>query len=147
MPVNGSVLALDIGTVRVGVAVARLDVRIARPLETFAYNAATINEIVAKLVREQGIVAVVAGWPRGLEGQATSQTQFAESVVAQLREVLPVPVYLQDEALSSTRAEAELTRRQKPYSKADVDALAAALILEDYLQNVEDKHQVSQEHV
>ena len=129
-----NLLALDVGTVRIGVAVARGDVRIARPLTTIAYDEATLSASVAGLVRQEDAGAVVVGWPRGMDGQSTQQTAFVEKLVETLRASLEVPVHLQDEALTSRRAEAELESRRKPYRKEDVDALAATYILEDYLQ-------------
>lgn len=125
-------LGLDVGNVRIGVALARSDVRIASPLKTLP-NRPEIYEDVAALVREQGATAVVVGWPRGLEGQTTDQTKIVEAFVEHLRQTVGVPVYLQDEALTSRKAEAELQHRKKPFTKEEVDALAATYILEDYL--------------
>lgn len=129
-----ALLGLDIGERRIGAALARLDVRIANPLTTIENQSVEQSiEAVASLVRTHEVAAVVAGWPRGLAGQHTSQTRRVEAFVADLRTILTVPVYLQDEALTSQKAEAELAARRKPYTKADIDALAATYILEDYI--------------
>lgn len=132
---DGVVLGLDIGTVRVGVAASRFDIRLPRPVTTIAFDAASFNDDVAKLVREHDARVVVAGWPRGMQGQSTPQTVFVEELIEALRPILGVAVYLQDEALTSQRAEAELQQRRKPYDKAAVDALAATYILEDFIQS------------
>lgn len=125
-------LGLDVGDVRIGTALARSDVRIANPLTTLP-NRPEIYQDIAALAKEHGVSAVVVGWPRGLEGQITSQTRIVEAFVENLRHVVDLPVHLQDEALTSRKAEAELRRRKQPFAKEEVDALAATYILEDYL--------------
>ena len=129
---GGALLGLDIGSQRVGVAVARAGVRIAHPLTTLQAGP-SVHEAIAALAGEHQVDAIVAGWPRGLAGQHTAQTEATEQFVHRLRTVTTVPVVLQDEALTSQKAEAELQSRKKPYAKADIDALAATYILEDYM--------------
>ncbi len=132
-----ALLGLDIGSHRIGVALTRPDVTIAQPLTTLIVppegTLVVIKQIV-DLVQDHTVGMVIAGWPRGMAGQSTDQTRTVEAFVAQLRAVLSVPVELQDEALTSQKAEAELSARKKPYAKADVDALAATYILDDYIQ-------------
>ena len=125
-------LGLDVGSVRIGAALARADVRIAQPLKTLAAGDHAYDDILA-LVAEHGVTALVVGWPRGLQGQTTDQTSYVETFVEGLRGRLHLPVYLQDEALTSQKAEAELRAHNKPFAKAEVDALAATYILDDYL--------------
>lgn len=129
---DGSLLGLDVGAQRIGVAQVRLDVRIPQPLTTLDATNDPVQQI-ACLVRDNGIAAVVVGWPRGMLGQSTGQTAIVETFVDELRKAVQVPVHLQDEALTSQKAEAELAARRKPYAKGDIDALAATYILEDYL--------------
>lgn len=133
---GGALLGLDIGSRRVGVAVARSGVRIAHPLTTVPADE-SVYEVIAGLAREHGAEAIIAGWPRGLAGQRTAQTESAEQFVFRLRERTGLLVVLQDEALTSQKAEAELQARRKPFAKADVDALAATYILEDYMNEHE----------
>ena len=83
-------------------------------------------------------VALVVGLPRGLDGQETAQTQTVRDFAAQLREHVAVPMFWQDEALTSQKAEDELSLRKKPFAKGDVDALAATYILDDFLQDNSD---------
>ncbi len=131
-----TILGLDIGARRIGLAVARQDIRIPQPLATLdASTSGTAVQQIARLATEHDAVAIVAGWPRGMAGQSTAQTKAVEVFVAQLRQELSVPVYLQDEALTSQKAEAELSARRKPFTKEDIDALAATYILEDYLRD------------
>lgn len=130
-----TVLALDVGDKRIGVAKADVDVRIASPLVTIAHDAqvwATINN----LVDETAAQAIVVGLPRNLNGDDTPQTAKARTFMAQLRANIGLPVHEQDEAATSVKAEEELRARGKHYDKSDIDALAATYILEDYLQEV-----------
>lgn len=129
---GGPLIGLDIGSQRVGVAVARGDVRIAHPLTTLTADEAVFDAI-GSLVREHQAEIIVAGWPRGLSGQHTAQTIVTEQFVDRLRTLAGVPVVLQDEALTSQKAEAELKARSKPFERAEVDALAATYILEDFM--------------
>lgn len=125
-------LGLDVGSVRVGVALARSDVRIAQPLTTIDNNEEMYDAIEA-LTKEHGVTAIVVGWPRGMQGQVTEQTRYAEAFTEALRQHVKLPLHLQDEALTSQKAEAELRNRNKPFEKAEIDALAATYILDDYL--------------
>jgi putative Holliday junction resolvase len=69
-----------------------------------------------------------------MQGQSTDQTRTVEAFGKQLEERLTIPLYWIDEALTSQKAEIELRSRGKPYSKGDIDALAATYILEDFLK-------------
>lgn len=128
-----SFVALDVGERRIGVAVARSDVRIATPLTTFN-NGDDIFEQIVSLVEEQHAVSIVVGLPLGMDGQETVQTHAIQEFVGQLRGYVKLPLYWQDEALTSHKAEEELTSRGKPFAKGEVDALAATYILEDFLR-------------
>lgn len=129
---DSSWLALDIGMQRIGAAVARTDVKIARPLVTLS-NDEHIFQNLSQLMQEYAVQEIVVGLPRGLEGQDTEQTAYTERFVEDLRKHVAVPIRWQDEALTSQKAEQELASRKKPYAKGDVDALAATYILEDYI--------------
>lgn len=127
-----TIIGLDVGAVRVGVSVARLDVRIPQPLTTLE-NGVDIFDRIIDLAHRSEADEIIVGWPRGMDGQQTQQTRDTEQFADTLRQQSGLNVRLQDEALTSQKAEAELQSRRKPYTKADVDALAATYILEDYL--------------
>lgn len=129
---GGALLGLDIGSRRVGVSLVRADVHIAQPLTTLEVDDG-IFEAIGLLSRQHGVEMIVAGWPRGMAGQHTAQTVASEQFVASLRAVSDVPIVLQDEALTSQRAETELQARGKSFERGQVDALAATYILEDYM--------------
>ena len=129
---HSSVLGLDVGARRIGVAVASLAARLPRPLTTLEFNDqffTALNEII----KTEDADALIVGLPRNLEGQSTAQTGAVEAFVTQLREHSDLPVHMQDEALTSHKAETELEARGKPYQRSDIDALAATYILQDWL--------------
>ena len=125
-------MALDVGEKRIGVALANSDIKIAVAYDTIEVDGDEVRAIAEILVREKADVLVV-GYPRNQAGEATQQTAFVEQFVAQLRDIAPSIVF-QDESLTSVRAEEILQARKQPYAKGDVDALAASLILQDYLE-------------
>lgn len=127
-----SVLALDVGEQRVGVAVASLAARLPRPLVTLKRDSTFFKEL-QNIIDTENVEALAVGFPRGLGGQHTAQTQTVEAFAAELRKHCGVPIHFQDEAVTSKQAEAELEARGKPYARGDIDALAATYILEDFL--------------
>lgn len=133
MPITPStILALDVGEKRVGVATASLVARLPMPLTTLERGADFWQRLEAVIASESA-AKIVVGYPRGLEGQTTQQTEITQLFVDELLTHTELPVVLQDESLTSSKAEAELAARGKPFAKGDVDALAATYILEDYL--------------
>jgi putative Holliday junction resolvase len=128
-----TILALDVGSKRIGVARAHLDAPFPGPLTTLEQPDRFINDIVSLCASEKAALVVV-GLPRSMNGQDTDQTRAVRNFIAELEPRLEVPVYWTDEAVTSEQAEAELRGHGKPYSKSDIDALAAVYILEDYLR-------------
>jgi putative Holliday junction resolvase len=134
MLTSPTILALDVGGQRIGVARANTIARIASPLVTLINDDSIFDEITA-LIKAEDVGVLVIGLPRGLDGQETAQTQVIRDFVAELKTKTDLPVYFQDEALTSQKAEDELESRGKPFSKGDIDALAATFILDDFLQD------------
>jgi len=129
---NSSLLGLDVGDERIGVALARSDVRIPQPHATLA-NTPEVFTQIKQLIAENSVGQVIVGLPRGLNGQSTDQTRQTELFIDELKKHVVLPVHMQDEALTSQKAETELNARRKPYTKGDIDALAATYILEDFI--------------
>jgi putative Holliday junction resolvase len=129
-----SVLGLDVGDKRVGVAVATLAARLPRPLITLERND-RFFEALKEIMRNEDVGTLVIGLPRNLRGTDTAQTRSVEAFVEQLKKHTGVPVHLQDEAVTSKQAEEELEARGKPYTRSDIDALAATYILQDWLSD------------
>ncbi|HJQ08976.1 MAG TPA: Holliday junction resolvase RuvX [Candidatus Saccharimonadales bacterium] len=134
MSANGSILALDIGEKRVGVALTSMAARLPHPLTTMERSNRIFKDI-QELIDKHAAMALVVGLPRGLDGQHTAQTGAVEQFVTDLKQIVRIPVYWQDEAVTSRQAEAELLQRGKPYKKGDIDALSATYILEDFVRD------------
>jgi putative Holliday junction resolvase len=128
-----AVLALDVGSKRIGVAIASMPAGLAKPLTTLSATDPAFLDKLTTLINEQSVTHVVIGWPRGLSGQSTPQTKSAEQFAKLLKSRLKLSIDMQDEALTSRRAEEELGRRKKPFRPEDIDALAATYILNDWL--------------
>lgn len=130
-----SMIALDVGERRIGVAIANMASRLPRPLTTLQNDHTTLAEI-KKIVSTESVEQVVVGLPRNLSGDDTDQTRYVREFAQSLE---GISVKFQDEALTSKKAESELRSRGKPYEKSDIDALAATYILEDYLAGAGNK--------
>lgn len=126
------ILALDVGEKRIGVAQGDTSIRIAVPYDTIVRDGSEVATI-AQLVIDGEIDKIVIGYPRNQSGETTQQTIKVEEFAALLTD-LPVKVVYQDESLTSVLAEKHLKVTKKQYSPGDIDALAAAIILEDYLE-------------
>jgi putative Holliday junction resolvase len=138
------VLGIDYGARRIGLALSDATATLASPwrmLQRPPSEAETLREMIEHITQLQneddGLEAVVIGWPRRLDGSATDQTPIVETFARALKAQLDVPVVLQDERLSSTEAESRLARREKDWRKRKqrLDAAAAAVILQDYLDS------------
>jgi putative Holliday junction resolvase len=130
---NDAFLALDVGSQRIGIAVANPVARLPRPFVTIINNDAALDTIVL-LCEQESIGSIIVGLPRDMNSNSTEQTRFTQDFVEALKHKTDLPIYWQDEALTSQKAEQELIARGKPYAKEDIDSLAAVFILEDFLQ-------------
>jgi putative Holliday junction resolvase len=135
------VVGIDLGERRIGVAVSDPSGTLARPLKTIERGASDADAIerldamIAELAAEDGVGSVVVGLPMRLDGTHSPQTLRVGTMVTLLSARLAVPVFTQDERLSSREAEERLSHREKDWRKrkAKLDAAAAAVILQDYL--------------
>jgi putative Holliday junction resolvase len=141
-------LGVDFGSRRIGLAVSDNSGILARPWRTVTAGPtprASAESVAALIVqgRDGGdeaadIGAIVVGLPRRLSGEDTDQSQPAREFAAALGVLTGFAVALQDERLSSVEAESRLAVREKDWRrrKARLDAAAAAVILQDYLDRV-----------
>jgi putative Holliday junction resolvase len=133
---SGRVLGLDLGDVRIGVAISDPDRRLAVPLGT-VHAGQPPGELraIAELVRENDVALVVVGHPLSLSGEAGPRARKTEELAAALASSLPVPVELHDERLSTVEAERALREagvRGRDLRRV-VDRSAAAVILQSWL--------------
>ena len=132
---TGSVLALDLGDARIGVAISDDARRLAVPVGTVRTGAPDDVKAIAAMVREREVTLVVVGHPLLLSGEAGDRAHLAERFAEALGGFLDVPVVLHDERLSTVEAERALrdagtTGRDR---RRSVDASAAAVILQSFL--------------
>lgn len=125
-------LGLDIGERRIGVATGDSIARIAMPATTVVVDGRQ-TEHLQKLISEHQADLLVVGLPRNQAGEETAQSRVVREVVREQLESLGLPIVFQDESVTSVLAEQELSNRKKPFTKADIDAQAAAILLQDYL--------------
>jgi putative Holliday junction resolvase len=130
------ILALDVGERRIGVAVSDPTQTLARSLLVLdRRRVGSVMERVGTLVQEQGVQRVVVGYPLSLGGGVSAQTERVRLFAEALAQALDVPVELWDERYSTVEAESILRGRGLRSLKRRrwVDATAAAVILQDYL--------------
>lgn len=136
-PVDGVVLALDVGEKRIGVAVSDELGLLASP-RTVIHRRTTQQALdeIARLLREVGPCTVVVGLPVSLDGQLHGQAQTVRRFAERLRSRIGVPLVYVDETLSTVRAEEQLRAAgvRPDRIRERIDAVAAAVILEDYLE-------------
>jgi putative Holliday junction resolvase len=138
-------LGIDYGQRRIGLALSDPTGLLARPWKTVAREgnparvAAALAREVAALRREpDGLHAVIVGLPKRLSGEAHEQTRAVETIARHLQQAIDVPIVLQDERLTSHEAERVLARREPDWRKRKplLDAMSAAVILQDYLDGL-----------
>ena len=131
MAAKRNILALDVGDRRVGVALADSQIKIAVPYGYLERSDKIIQQIT-ELMLDHDIDTLVIGYPRNQSGEATKQTESVEQFAEELAEIeIDADLVFQDESLSSVEAERRLGRVK---DKGEIDAEAASIILQDYLE-------------
>ncbi|MHB9008349.1 MAG: Holliday junction resolvase RuvX [Limisphaerales bacterium] len=133
------ILALDHGTVRIGVALSDELKMIASPIEYIpAEPFAGVLDRLKNMIREKEVEMVLIGLPRNMDGSYGPAALKVQEFVAVLREALTVPIKTWDERLTSAQANRFLiegnVRRDK--RKEKVDKMAAAILLQSYLDSL-----------
>jgi putative Holliday junction resolvase len=155
---RATILALDYGRARIGLAIADAETRLTKPLATLErINRNEDMRRLRELAREQGVTQIIVGLPLRLDGSRGEMAEEASRFAERVRKQIGVPVEMVDERLTSWEAQrlleeqggrvlnppirAALGRdsnkeRRKPKSdgKLTVDAMAAAVMLKEYLQ-------------
>jgi putative Holliday junction resolvase len=130
------ILALDHGTVRIGVAVSDETKIIATPLEYIdAEPFGGFIERLKKLLIEKEVELILIGMPRNMDGSYGPAAQKVETFVGVLKTAVTVPIKLWDERLTSTMANRILIQGnvRRDQRKQKVDKMAAAILLQSYL--------------
>ena len=137
-------LGIDYGERRIGLALSDATGLIASPWKTIA-NDANLRKAAERLAAEirtlqtddSGLGAIVLGLPRRLSGSPNAQTARVQELSDLLATMIVIPITFQDERLTSHEADERLSARERDWRrrKAQVDAVAAAIILQDYLDS------------
>lgn len=130
---EGTVLAFDFGTRRIGVAVGEMMLGTARPLATISVEANDSRfAAVEKLIDEWRPAQLVVGLPLSLDGEAHEMTDRCRRFARQLEGRFRLPVVLVDERLTSTSADERLREQGRDWRsrKVSIDAEAAAILLQ-----------------
>jgi putative holliday junction resolvase len=135
------VLGVDVGRRRVGLAISDPSGTLARPLTTWTVTGANdaVGRVAAEVTRlsqeEDGLAAIVVGMPSRLDGSESDEGRSVAEFMAALAARVPVPVVGGDERLTSREAESRLAVNERDWRrrKKKLDAAAAAIILQDYL--------------
>ena len=126
---------------RIGLAISDPSGTLARPLSTLTIDgpddgvARVAAEIARLAAEENGLATIVVGAPARLDGTPSAQTATVDTFVDALRARTTLPIMREDERLTSREAESRLAVRERDWRKrkALIDAAAAAIILQDYL--------------
>ena len=136
------IVGLDVGERRIGVAISDVTCTLARPVGVLLSAALddkaverTADEIARLASEEEGVQSIVVGLPRRLDGSPNAMTPRITTFATELGARVGLPVILQDERLTSHEAESRLAEHEKDWRvrKKRLDAAAAAVILQDYL--------------
>lgn len=134
---DGAVLALDPGSVRVGVAASEASVAVATPVGSVPRDPAVLWPRLLREVRDRGVRRIVIGLPRRLDGSEGEAAAAARELAAEVERRTGVPCELWDERFTSAQAERQLIasgmRRRR--RRETVDAAAAALLLQSWLDS------------
>ncbi len=131
-------LAIDYGLKRTGLAVCDADETLASPLVVLTGQGGLIEKI-RRIITDQAVDAIVFGLPLNMDGAEGDQAKRVRDFAAELIKQIGLPLFFQDERLSSFDAEKKLaalgiTRKKK---KKHLDAVAAATILQTFLDTAE----------
>jgi putative holliday junction resolvase len=140
------VLAIDVGGRRIGLAISDPSRTLARPLSTLTVSSAAegvtrVADEIARLERDDdGLSSIVVGLPVRLDGSPSDETARVAAFVDALRTRTALPIVTADERLTSREAESRLSVLEHDWRerKKKLDAAAAAIILQEYLDRAPD---------
>ncbi len=133
------ILALDHGTVRIGVAISDELKMLAQPVEFIpAEPFAAFLERLRQIIREKEVELILIGMPRNMDGSYGPAALKVQEFVAVLKTSITIPVQTVDERLTSVHAQKLLRQAGKRAKdqRGKVDQSAAAILLQGYLDNL-----------
>ena len=135
----GRVMALDVGNVRIGIAVSDLMGIIANPLETYTRkgNLVVDAQYIADLAKQKEVTLFISGLPLSLSGGENEQTLKTREFIEELQKHTDIPVKFLDERFTTLSAERVLIQGnvRRENRKKVIDKVAATIILQNYLDS------------
>ena len=135
----GRIMALDVGNVRIGIAVSDLMGIIANPLETYTRkgNLAIDAQYIADLAKQKEVTLFISGLPLSLAGGENEQTLKTREFIDELQKHTDIPVKYLDERFTTLSAERVLIQGnvRRENRKKVIDKVAATIILQNYLDS------------
>ena len=135
----GRILGIDVGTIRIGLAVVSRPHGVPEPLPAVLRANGSGERAIIKMLGEYRIELIIIGLPLSADNKDTPQCENVRTFGRRLSRRLSVPIEYQDEYLSSFEA-TELwnessSRKFSQRNTGEIDSLAACIILKDYLNN------------
>lgn len=149
LPVDGRLLGVDFGTVRVGLAISTREQNIASPLEIYQRRSDTIDaKYFLELIEENRVRGLVVGLPMHVNGTEGTSATKAREYGSWLQGLTGLPVVYWDERYTSSIAEehmigVDMTRKQR---KRRLDMVAAQIFLQSFLDTRQRHHGDDQDH-
>jgi putative Holliday junction resolvase len=139
---RGYVLGFDFGFRRIGVAVGQTTTHSARPLETVSHGKSPDWPTIERLINEWKPAMLLVGLPLGTQGEETDMSRAARRFGANLGKRFSLIVDYADERLSSREAASRFVEQRasgnlRRKDAAQLDAMAAQIILENWLQSLD----------
>lgn len=134
---SGRRLAVDVGKVRVGLAISDFHGILASPLQNVARQAEDVEtvKLILEAIRDEDILEIYVGLPVGMSGNATASTDDAVALATALSESTTAPIRMIDERLTTVSASAALrsSGKNSKDGRKVIDQIAATMILEQAL--------------
>ena len=136
IPKNKTILCLDLGKKRIGLAISDVNQKIASPYDVIKEKKfSEVLEIIKNLVKEFDIGSIIVGDPINMDGSLGPKSQSSRSFIANINKDIHIPILLWDERLSTVAAEKSLIEANISRKKRGevIDKIAANIILQNFL--------------
>ena len=136
IPKNKTILCLDLGKKRIGLAISDVNQKIATPYDVIKEKKfSEVLEIIKNLVKEFDIGSIIVGDPINMDGSLGPKSQSSRSFIANINKDIYIPILLWDERLSTVAAEKSLIEADISRKKRSevIDKIAANIILQNFL--------------
>ena len=136
IPKNKTILCLDLGKKRIGLAISDVNQKIASPYDVIKEKKfSEVLEIIKNLVKEFDIGSIILGDPINMNGSLGPKSQSSRSFIANINKDIHIPILLWDERLSTVAAEKSLIEANISRKKRGevIDKIAANIILQNFL--------------